>query len=193
MSGPQRPSTLLTWARRQGLIEVNACDLLERDERPKPGKPRANVPSLEELRAVRAAVESEPANPRDAVRLLLLTACRRDEIVELPWGEVDFVNRRLVIPGERMKNGEEHQIPLSPQAFALLKARVPANPSPHDLVFPSSAGKPLANWGAVLTRIRKAIGEAIYLRPSTSSFTTLGEVSSRFSRTSSMSTPWTGR
>ena len=82
------------------------CDLLERDERPKPGKPRSNVPSLEELRAVWAAVESESANPRDVVRLLLLTACRRDEIVELPWREVDFVNRRLVIPGERMKNGE---------------------------------------------------------------------------------------
>ena len=150
----------LTWARRQDLIAVNVCDLLERDERPKPGKPRANVPSLEELRAVWAAVESEPANPRDAVRLLLLTALRRDEAVELPWGEVDFVNRRLVIPGERMKNGEPHEVPLSPQALAILKARVPANPSPHELVFPSSAGKPLANWGAVLTRIRKAIGEA---------------------------------
>jgi integrase len=148
----------LTWARRQDLIAVNACDLLERDERPKPGKPRSNVPSLEELRAVWAAVESESANPRDAVRLLLLTACRRDEIVELPWREVDFVNRRLVIPGERMKNGEEHQVPLSQQALAILKARVPA--APHALVFPSSAGKPLSNWGTVLTRIRKAIGEA---------------------------------
>jgi integrase len=150
----------LTWARRQGLVEVNVCDLLERDERPRPSKPRANVPSLKELRAVRDAVESEPANPRDAVRLLLLTACRRDEIVELPWGEVDFVNRRLVIPGERMKNGELHIVPLSPQALAILKARAPANPSPHDLVFPSSTGKPLANWDAVLVRIRKAIGEA---------------------------------
>jgi integrase len=149
-----------TWARRQGLVEVNVCDLLERDERPKPGKPRANVPSLEELRGVWFAVESEPKNPRDAVRLLLLTACRRDEIVELPWGEVDLVNRRLVIPGERMKNGDEHIVPLSPQALAILKAHMPANPSPHDLVFPSSTGKPLANWDAVLVRIRKAIGQA---------------------------------
>ena len=148
----------LTWARRQGLVEVNVCDLLERDERPKPGKPRSNVPSLEELRAVLAAVESESANPRDVVRLLLLTACRRDEIVELPWREVDFVNRRLVIPGERMKNGEVHEVPLSPQALAILKARTPG--APHDLVFPSSVGKPIANWGAILTRIRKAIGEA---------------------------------
>jgi integrase len=150
----------LTWARRQGLVAVNACDLLERDERPKPGKPRANVPSLEELHAVWAAVESESASARDAARMLLLTALRRDEGAELPWGEVDFVNRRLVIPGERMKNGEEHIVPLSPQALAIIKARAPANPSPHELVFPSSVGKPIANWGAILTRIRKAIGEA---------------------------------
>ena len=149
----------LTWARRHELIAVNVCDALERDERPKPGKPRANVPSLKELRAVWAAVEGEFASVRDAVRLLLLTALRRDEGAELPWGEVDFVNRRLVIPGERMKNEELHEVPLSPQALAILKARVPVNPSPHALVFPSSAGKSIANWGAILTRIRKAIGK----------------------------------
>jgi integrase len=150
----------LTWARRQDLVAVNVCDLLERDERPKPGKPRANVPSLKELRAVWTAVQSESASARDAVRLLLLTALRRDEGVELPWGEVDLVNRCLVISGERMKNEEPHEVPLSPRALALLQARMPANPSPHDLVFPSSVGKPIANWGAILTRIRKAIGEA---------------------------------
>jgi integrase len=149
-----------TWARRQGLIAANVCDALERDERPKPGKPRFNVPSLEELRAVWAAVEGESASVRDAVRLLLLTALRRDEGACLPWGEVDFVNHRLTIPGERMKNREPHEVPLSPRALALLQARMPADPSPRALVFPSSVGKPITNWGAILARIRKAIGQA---------------------------------
>jgi integrase len=149
-----------TWARRQGLISVNVCDALERDERPKPAKPRFHVPSLVELRAVWAAVESESASVRDAVRLLLLTALRRDEGACLPWGEVDFVNRRLVISGERMKNREPHEVPLSPRAFALLRVRMPADPAPRALVFPTSLGKPIANWGAILTRIRKAIGQA---------------------------------
>jgi integrase len=150
----------LTWCRRQVLIERNPCDDLDRDERPKPGPARTNVPLLEELRAIWAAVEGETASVRDAVRLLLLTALRRDEVADLPWGEVDFANRRLVIPGERMKNEELHEVPLSPQALALLKARMPANPAPHELVFPSSVGKPIANWGPIFTRIRKAIGEA---------------------------------
>ena len=62
---------------------------------------------------------------RDVVRLLLLTALRRDEVAYLTWGEVDIVNHRLVIPGERMKNGELHEVPLSAPAMALLKARMP--------------------------------------------------------------------
>jgi integrase len=153
-------SRFLTWCRRQQLIERNPCDDLDRDERPKPGKARANVPSLEELRAIWDAVEGETASVRDMVRLLLLTALRRDEVADLPWSEVDLVKHRLVIPGERMKNEELHEVPLAAQALALLKARMPANPSPRELVFPSSVGKPIANWGPILTRIRKAIDEA---------------------------------
>jgi hypothetical protein len=45
-------SRFLTWCRRQELIAANPCDALDRDERPKPGPARANVPSLEELRAI---------------------------------------------------------------------------------------------------------------------------------------------
>jgi integrase len=75
----------LTWCRRRELIERNPCDDLDRDERPKPGPARVNVPSLEVLRAVRAAVESETDSVRDAVRLLLFTALRRDEVADLPW------------------------------------------------------------------------------------------------------------
>ena len=94
------------------------------------------------------------------MRLTLFTALRRDEVAGLVCGDVDLANRRLLIPGEKMKNGELHEVPLSPPALALLKARMPANPSPRELVFPSSVGKPIANWGPILKQIRKAIGEA---------------------------------
>jgi integrase len=153
-------SRFLTWCRRQGLIETNVCSGLELDERPKPGAPRTNVPSVAELRAVWVSVENESANVSGAVRLLLLTALRRDEVARLTWAEVDLINRRLVIPGERMKNRELHEVPLSAPALALLKARMSANPSPRDLVFPSSVGKRIGHWGAIVRRIRQAIGES---------------------------------
>jgi integrase len=153
-------SRFLTWCRRQGLVETNACDALDRDETPRPGKPRANVPSIGELRAIWTAVEGELPSMRDAVRMMLLTALRRDEAAYLTWGEVDFANRRLVIPGSRMKNGETHEVPLSAPAIVILEARMSVNPPPHALVFPSTVGTPIVSWSAVFARIRKAIGEA---------------------------------
>ena len=84
---------LLAWCRRQRLIEHNPCDDLDRDERPKPGRARDNVPSIEVLRAVWAAVENEPQ--RDLVRLLILLPLRRTEGGALRWSEVDLERRRI--------------------------------------------------------------------------------------------------
>jgi integrase len=159
----------LVWSRKQGLLEINPCDALDRSDRPKPGKARAHVPELATLRGVWAAVEAEPAHVRDLIRFLLLVPLRRSEASELTWSEVDFDRQppRLVIGGARMKNGEMHELPLSGAAIALLKGRSgtegphgPDGPAASALVFPTTAGKPHANWGAVLTRIRKAIGES---------------------------------
>ena len=97
---------------------------------------------------------------RDLIRFLLLVPLRRNEASELVWSEIDFNHQRLVISGGRMKNGEPHELPLSAPAIALLKGRQPAGARPSALVFPTAANKPHANWGAVINRIRKAIGES---------------------------------
>ena len=64
-------SRFLAWSCKQGLIEHNPCDGLDRDEKPRGAAARDHVPSLEELRAVWNAVEDDPQ--RDLVRFLLLT------------------------------------------------------------------------------------------------------------------------
>ena len=133
-------SRFLSWCRRQGLVEHNPCDALDRDERPKPGKARDHVPSLKILRAVWAAVEDEPM--RDLVHSLLLVPLRRDEAAGLLWSEVDLDEGRVLIGADRMKNDEAHELPLAPQALAILAARKPANAKPGGLVFPSGEGSP---------------------------------------------------
>ena len=55
------------------------------------------------------------------VRLLMLTGQRRKEIGLLRWSEVDFDRAMLVLPPERVKNGRAHEVPLSPQALAILR------------------------------------------------------------------------
>ena len=145
----------LTWCRRREMIERSPLDDLDRGERPKPGAPRKNAPTVEALRMVWAAVEIEPTHVRDMIHLGLLTALRRDEFAELAWSEVDLAKRKITIGAERMKNREEHTLPLSDAAFAILTNR----PRHGPLVFPTRGGKSYLNWTTLLRRIRERIGE----------------------------------
>jgi integrase len=149
-------SRFLSWSRRQKLIEHNPCDDIERNERPKPGKARSNVPSIEEIRALWAAAEDEPM--RDLVRFMLLVPLRRDEAGGLLWSEVNLDNGRIRIRADRMKKAADHELPLSPQALAILAAR--AETKAGDLVFPSGVGKAYDGWNRLALRLRKEIGQA---------------------------------
>jgi integrase len=145
----------LAWCRKQGLIERNPCDEIDRDERPKPGRPRDRVPTIDEIRAVWSAAENEPQ--RELVRFLLLVPLRREEAGGLRWSEIDLQRSRIRIDANRMKKREAHELPLSPAALAILEARRPN--TANDLVFPSSIDKPYNGWASLAKRIRKAIGE----------------------------------
>ena len=59
----------------------------------------------------------------DIVKLLILTAQRREEISGLRWSEVDLKAKAISLPSERTKNGRPHRIPLSQPALTILKAR----------------------------------------------------------------------
>jgi integrase len=143
----------LGWAHKLGLIEANPCSRFDRHERPKPGKARDHVPTVETLRTIWHAVENEPR--RDLVRFMLLEPLRRAEAAGLIGGEVDLQQGRIKIAAVRTKNGEAHELPLSAPALALIKA----NMAPSGLVFPTSKGKPYAAWDDFLIRLRKRIGQ----------------------------------
>lgn len=54
------------------------------------------------------------------VRLLTLTACRRDEIGGLRWSEINIPGATLTLPAERVKNKHKHDLPLMPAALAVI-------------------------------------------------------------------------
>ena len=56
------------------------------------------------------------------VQLLMLTACRREEIGGLEWPELDWDAKTITLPGNRTKNGHPHTLPLSDRALSVLKA-----------------------------------------------------------------------
>ena len=67
------------------------------------------------------------------VRLLLLTACRREEIGGLRWSEVDIESGKMLLPKERTKNGRPLALTLPDMARSILKAA--PRRAGRDLVF----------------------------------------------------------
>jgi integrase len=53
--------------------------------------------------------------------MLILTGQRRSEVGEMRWSEVDLVGRLWVLPKERCKNNQAHQVPLARQAVEILE------------------------------------------------------------------------
>ena len=143
----------MSWCRKQGLIERNRCDDLDRQDRPRPGRARDHVPSLATLRAVWTAVEPEPAG--DLLRFLIILPLRRNEASGLRWSEVDLGQNRIRIAAHRMKARQPHELPLSPPARAILEARKLT--ASGEFVFPSSKGTLFMNWTRLLSRVRKQV------------------------------------
>jgi integrase len=113
------------WLRR----ESNPCQFLPKWSETS----RERVLSLEELGAVwRTAPEVNPSFG-SIIRLLVLTGCRKSEIADLRWSEVDLDDAVIRLPGSRTKNKRPHVVPLAPAAVSILKAVQHINPT---LVFP---------------------------------------------------------
>lgn len=88
-----------------------------------------------------------------ALEFAILTAARSGEVRGATWAEVDRDAKVWIVPGERMKAGKEHRVPLSDAALQVLAA-VPRMAG-TDLVFPASRGGPLSDMTltAVLRRL----------------------------------------
>ena len=71
---------------------------------------------------------SLPLHPAAAIRLLMLTGCRRNEIVELQWGDVDLGAGELRL---RDSKSRARLAPLSPAA-ALCEPGAGAGGEPVD-------------------------------------------------------------
>jgi integrase len=77
---------------------------------------------------------------RLALKLLLVTAQRRSEVVLATWSEFDFEEMVWSISSERSKNGIANRVPLSPLAVDLLK-QIKALSGDSDYLFPSPRNK----------------------------------------------------
>ena len=93
------------------------------------------------------------------LRFLILTAARSGEARGATWAEVDVEAREWRIPGERMKGGGAHRVPLSDAALAVLE-QARALDDGSGLVFPSPlrAGHPLSDMSLITHFARPRVG-----------------------------------
>lgn len=72
------------------------------------------------------------------LRFLIFTACRTNEVIDARWSEIDRPSSTWRIPEERMKMHQDHVVPLSEPALAILdKMR---DGSRGELIFPNPDG-----------------------------------------------------
>ena len=109
-------STMFNWAIREGLdIPANPVHGTNRPEQP---KSRERVLSYGELAEIWQACGDDDYGR--IVRLLILTAQRRDEVGGMRWQELDTEAGQWFLPSARTKNHREHVLPLVRDALALL-------------------------------------------------------------------------
>jgi integrase len=107
-------SALFAWCMQQGLIDANPTLGTER----RTEGSRDRVLKDHELRAVWKALGEDEFGA--IVRLLILTAQRREEIGGLRWSEITA--DAIELPATRTKNAQAHTIPLSGPARTIIEA-----------------------------------------------------------------------
>lgn len=109
--------TMCNWAVGRGLLDASPCAGVPS---PTEERSRDRVLADEELRACWIAA-GEAGHPFGAlVRMLALTGQRRDEVGAMTWSEIDRERKVWVVPRERAKNDQQHEVPLSAAALAIL-------------------------------------------------------------------------
>ena len=152
----QRIGRVMEWAVAEGLRTDNPVSAIAA-ALPKNGHGRKHH------RAVAyAAVSDALATVRDsgawwatkaAFEFLTLTAARSGEVRGMRWSEVE--GDVWTVPGERMKAGRDHRVPLSPRALAILEEAREATGA-AGLVFPSINGRAMSD--STLSKLVKELG-----------------------------------
>jgi len=114
----QSLSAFFSWAIREGLVEANP--VMGTNDPGSGLASRDRVLTDDELRAVWSARREDDFGR--IIGLLMLTACRRDEIGGIEWNELDLDTAALSIPGTRTKNHHPHRLTLPAQAVAILRS-----------------------------------------------------------------------
>jgi integrase len=146
-------STMFDWLIRKRRVITNPCAGVPRPETP---RARDRVLSKDEIIKFWTAAgdAAEPFNA--ALKLLLLTGCRLNEVCGMRHDELREDGAVWEIPGSRTKNHKPHVVPLPLLARDILASVPRIEGSP--LVMTTTGKVPLSGWSQIKNRLDEAMG-----------------------------------
>ena len=143
-------SAMMGWGIEKGHIEsnpvINVAKALKREPQ------RDRVLTDDELADVWGCCADDDFGR--IIRLLILTAARREEVAGMRWPELDLSRGSWQLPAERVKNGRSHLIPLLPAAVSILQTV--DRREKRELLFGDGEGS-FAGWSKSKARLDEAI------------------------------------
>ncbi len=121
------------------------------------------IPSPKQIDALHAALDAFGNQPSaDAIRLLLLTGARKNEVLRMEWSEIDDLfgaHPVWLLPAARAKQRKDRPFPLAdPQVLALLR-RLHAKTGAGKFVFPGRRrGTALKDIDKIWNSVRRDAG-----------------------------------
>ena len=115
---------------------------------------------FEHLPAFMQRLRTRPALAARALEITILCATRTNETLRATWSEIDLDERVWTVPGERMKMGVEHRIPLCDHALKIFQGLAKgSNCDPDTYVFAGQKmGKPLSQMSMTMMLRRMKLG-----------------------------------
>ncbi len=146
-------SAMMAWAVERNKIESNPVMGVGKPLKSEPKRDR--VLSDDELGEIWK--HSGDGHFGDVIRLLILTAARREEVAAMCWSELDLARAQWTIPAARTKNKQQHIVPLPSLALRIIEGV--ERRDQRDLLFGEGDG-PFSGWSKSKDRLDERIAKA---------------------------------
>lgn len=146
-------SRIFNFAAERGIIDDSPCTRIRKNKE----KSRSRILSNHEIKELWESLEDPKQwdlSTRLALKFLLITGQRPGEVAGARWDEIQ--GEVWTIPAERMKNKEQHSVPLTSLAMDVLDATREYTDS--EFIFPSSKGKGHVARLSLSRAIRRRLG-----------------------------------
>lgn len=148
---------LFNWCVSRDIIAASPCTLIDP---PAEEKSRDRILADAELKLVWQAADADATPFGPLVKMLILTGQRLTEVGEMRWDEIDIEKKVWTLSGDRVKNGERHEVPLSGAAVEILTS-LPRIKSTRGYVFTTGRDAAVSGYSRAKRRLDDAIAKAI--------------------------------